>query len=1086
MSFLARRSRTQYSLARQARTQYELSLHEKELTDWCFELLGEQRDSKVTLKDYLQDGSVLCRMMNSLRPGSIPKFTKPDPSGKPLQVYKILDNVNRFLDVCKQNKFVPVQDLFLPQDLIEMQNFSQVLSCLLTIKKHIEEENRSEALVQNLRDVRRSPVLSPKVNRLAPPSPKLIDRTIHEQKQTHEPTQEPAQENKVIEIEVKTETPPPASPTVEHHPPEEHETVHETASDPTNSFSPPPPPPPPEQEHPVEFTPKLSRAVPSTNTMLGVIERRSEQLSTIKKQLELEKHNRALAEANVAQLQKQIEAINQRMEVIVRTRSESISTPSTNEFEQEIEKLKEQVLIEKEQAKIRERDIRKQREDERRVAALERENLNKKIQDLSLILHQLQKQQNQRELLEKQRSVEERKKKEIEERERLNKERKDLEERERIVKEEREKFLREEKERIEKEEVERKEKEEEERKKLVDELRQQLAQEERERLEKEEKERWERELRERREREERERIERERKIKEIEERLEKERQEIIERDKREREERARLDKEREEREQKEKEERELREKEERELRDKEEKEREEKVEKTRFEEGIDENKTGKYIWVKDREIWIDPSMILKWDDLNIIKRVNGGGYAEIFEAELCGETVAVKKFIDKDVEKARQELYNELYAFSILRSTNVVPVFGYCFDVPSIVMEYFHRGSLAFILWCENIKLPWNRRWIFTRDIAIGLNRMHSKKLLHCDVKSGNFLVRNDWKLLVSDFGCVRPSISNDTEPFIGGTVNWTAPEVFDDQPYTDKADVYSFAMVMYEIATRKQPWYQLSDSPDSQLQIRRKVGTGERPPLPSDTPAPFVDLMMRCWSQNPGERPDFTQILEFLSLQGIDDEVSNLAENDDSGSENLQEELDMEKNMNSMYRKRIDELTTQLNEEMSTVSEMKRAALHMELKLEKAERDMRRYEKLSEEMERMKTENKAASKATELEQQLENLQKEYKKLEKKLERVENQKKRLEEDFENLVSRKPRERGGDEAPPEDDKEARRSRRREDRDAMATSVSEPTSESAESRRERRRKEKEQEDNEEAEREKRREERRKAREERKKET
>ena len=99
------------------------------------------------------------------------------------------------------------------------------------------------------------------------------------------------------------------------------------------------------------------------------------------------------------------------------------------------------------------------------------------------------------------------------------------------------------------------------------------------------------------------------------------------------------------------------------------------------------------------------------------------------------------------------------------------------------------------------------------------------------------------------------------------GTLQWMAPEVFrGDKNYSTAVDVYSFGIVMWELATRKTPWKEDIADSDNAVHlfngINRALQTGLRPTIPESVTAEhgaFVEVMQRCWAGDPINRPTFT-----------------------------------------------------------------------------------------------------------------------------------------------------------------------------------------------------------------------------------
>lgn len=94
------------------------------------------------------------------------------------------------------------------------------------------------------------------------------------------------------------------------------------------------------------------------------------------------------------------------------------------------------------------------------------------------------------------------------------------------------------------------------------------------------------------------------------------------------------------------------------------------------------------------------------------------------------------------------------------------------------------------------------------------------------------------------------------------GTIPWTAPELLSGEPFGLPIDVYSFAVVMWEMLTRQVPYEEFKKT----FTIISHVKAGGRPPVPKDAAEDFAHLMTACWSQEPKDRPTFSAIVDSLS----------------------------------------------------------------------------------------------------------------------------------------------------------------------------------------------------------------------------
>jgi serine/threonine protein kinase len=182
-------------------------------------------------------------------------------------------------------------------------------------------------------------------------------------------------------------------------------------------------------------------------------------------------------------------------------------------------------------------------------------------------------------------------------------------------------------------------------------------------------------------------------------------------------------------------------------------------------------------------------------------------------------------------------------------------------------------------------------------QVARGLKYLHSRRIVHRDLKSANILVasltaapeleyssepRLNAKL--ADFGLSKTKNSStrySRQTLNTGTRKWMAPEVFeisedeidngsmeppDPRAHPFKADVYSFAIVCSEILTNKEPF------PDVPLgSLLKHIRDGRRPELPDGCPRRLASLIKRCWDLEPRSRPDFPEICrELRYIRGL------------------------------------------------------------------------------------------------------------------------------------------------------------------------------------------------------------------------
>ena len=208
------------------------------------------------------------------------------------------------------------------------------------------------------------------------------------------------------------------------------------------------------------------------------------------------------------------------------------------------------------------------------------------------------------------------------------------------------------------------------------------------------------------------------------------------------------------------------------------------------------------------------------------RRVGAGAFAVVYEGKYRGQSVAVKHLQLANInEKVILDFHTEVAMIKSLRHPNIVHAMGACIDPICLVTEFCTRGSLFGILHKKTLKLPWELRLKLGMDAARGMRFLHTHKptIIHRDLKSLNLLVDEQWTLKVTDFGLSRFK-SQQLMTGQCGTFQWMAPEVVASQSYTEKADVYSFGVNLWELWTRKVPYWEAATDASS----RRRHVEGE------------------------------------------------------------------------------------------------------------------------------------------------------------------------------------------------------------------------------------------------------------------
>eukprot|EP00771_Trimastix_marina_P003017 gnl/Trimastix_PCT/42.p1 GENE.gnl/Trimastix_PCT/42~~gnl/Trimastix_PCT/42.p1 ORF type:complete len:829 (+),score=231.01 gnl/Trimastix_PCT/42:2447-4933(+) len=270
----------------------------------------------------------------------------------------------------------------------------------------------------------------------------------------------------------------------------------------------------------------------------------------------------------------------------------------------------------------------------------------------------------------------------------------------------------------------------------------------------------------------------------------------------------------------------------------------------------------------------------EFGQLEFSQRLGAGTAGEVYRARLRGEVVAVKKLFHGIDAAQVDDFRKETEILKRLDHPNVVKFYGASCEKPFlIVTEYISRGDLYHFLQ-SSADIPWSKRLGFAANIAEGMRYLHSLRppILHCDLKSVNILVAEDWSLKIADFGLSKSYLQKGHVTLRGGgTPAYMAPETLRGR-HEPASDVYSFGIILWELVTRSVPYEDRSTM--SPVDLLRLCSDGLRPPVPkyvaplagtvasSGTKVPrwYHKLIVACWDSHPERRPPFAHIVRALN----------------------------------------------------------------------------------------------------------------------------------------------------------------------------------------------------------------------------
>lgn len=256
-----------------------------------------------------------------------------------------------------------------------------------------------------------------------------------------------------------------------------------------------------------------------------------------------------------------------------------------------------------------------------------------------------------------------------------------------------------------------------------------------------------------------------------------------------------------------------------------------------------------------------------------------GGFGEVFRGIWQGGTVAVK--VVKVKEPTDYEVLDFLLEIALLARLshpNVMRFWRGCVELDEgrrsllLVTEFVERGGLSSLLHgyggrkLTTVLSMQQNLWL-AFGIAQGTHYLHACKVLHLDLKSPNVLIDSSWVPKICDFGLAKISAASEGAQAFKTTIRgvspiWAPPEMFDDEAggMTDKADVYSYGIILYEIFFRCLPYQEVGMKGLPQAKY-----DGLLPLFPRDAPEDCAALLRKCYARTASTRPSMALILTRL-----------------------------------------------------------------------------------------------------------------------------------------------------------------------------------------------------------------------------
>ncbi|KAL2079731.1 hypothetical protein ACEWY4_025475 [Coilia grayii] len=267
--------------------------------------------------------------------------------------------------------------------------------------------------------------------------------------------------------------------------------------------------------------------------------------------------------------------------------------------------------------------------------------------------------------------------------------------------------------------------------------------------------------------------------------------------------------------------------------------------------------------------------LIQDSELALGERLGAGSFGVVKRGEWHTPTgrvlpVAVKS-LRSSLSKQTDTLTDFLQEVTVMQSLhhpNIIRLYGVVLTHPlKMVTELALLGSLYDMLRSRQGEYPLGRLWLFSTQIAAGMEYLESRRFIHRDLAARNVLLASRECVKIGDFGLMR-GLGEDRDHYVMTAHKripfaWCAPESLRVGSFSHASDVWMFGVTLWEMFTYcEEPWLGLSGR-QILFHVERE---GDRLERPTDCPQEIFSIMRKCWALGPNDRPSFVELTAMLA----------------------------------------------------------------------------------------------------------------------------------------------------------------------------------------------------------------------------